>query len=586
MSGHRRAAALVAALLVAFMLPAIAPPGIARGAEPSPAALPPPPIAGTISGFALGSDGGTLAGGTITACVVSTFDCSSATIAGDDSYSVTVLTGFAYRVSIDPPFPYFSGYYDDVAPGAFTRNIAEATAVPVFIGDVFLRTMVVPRSFVPPPAFGSISGYMFGANDGPLTGTTVTACSATWACSNGTVGSDGYYWIGYLPAGTYTLAITPPLGSGYASGYYAAWAQGFFTTSSASATAFSVWNTNVTLPTIVVQWGHPIPAYGAISGTVVGASGGSLAGGTVTACSATYSCWSATIGSTGAYHVGYLPASVYVVSITPPSSAYLTGFYAAGAAGNFTTSASSATGVTVWNADVLLPTIVVPWAPTYGSISGRAVGLSDGALAGGTVTACNAAASCANATIGADGSYWIGTLPSGSYTVKITPTSTSGYPTGYYASGASGYFTTSASSATVVNVAGAGVALPKIVVPWTGSGTGGIVVDHPKAYVVWAYLRPEFTEGTTTSLRIAQGERAELASYIDPALSGMRVEVWRRLKGKAWVMITTRGISGAGWVVYRFTATGGTNGAQYRFHLPATSLTTSVWSVARTVRLL
>ena len=72
---------------------------------------------------------------------------------------------------------------------------------------------------------------------------------------------------------------------------------------------------------------------------------------------------------------------------------------------------------------------------------------------------------------------------------------------------------------------------------------------------------------------------------IDPTLAGMRVEVWRRLAGKSWVLITTRGISGQGWVVYRFTATNGTNGAQFRFHLPATSLTLSVWSVARTVRL-
>ncbi len=586
MSGHRRAAALVAALLVALILPVVAPPGVARGGEPEAAAFPPPvPITSTISGFALGSDGGTLAGGTITACAVSTFNCSSATLAGDDSYAVTVLTGFAYRVAIDPPFPYLSGYYDDLAVSAFTQDFGSATAVPVFTGDVFLRTMLVPRSFVPPPSPGAIAGYVFGANDGPLTGATVTACNAVWSCASATVGYDGSYWIGYLPAGSYTLAITPLLGSGYASGYYAAWAQGFFTTSAADATVFSVWNT-VTLPAIVVQWGYPVPAYGAISGTVVGASGGSLVGGTVTACNTSYSCASSAIGSSGAYHIGFLPAGVYVVSITPPSTAYLSGYYRAGASGNFTTSASLATGVTVWNSDVLLPTIVVPWAPTYGSISGKAIGLSAGALAGGTVSACNAAASCVSASIGTDGSYWVGTLPSGSYTVKITPISTSGYPTGYYASGASGYFTTSASSATVVNVAGAGVALPTITVPWTGTGTGGIVVDHPKAYVVWAYLRPEFTEGTTTSLRIAQGERAELASYIDPALSGMRVEVWRRLKGKAWVMITTRGISGAGWVIYRFTATGGTNGAQYRFHLPATSLTISVWSVARTVRLL
>jgi hypothetical protein len=389
-----------------------------------------------------------------------------------------------------------------------------------------------------------------------------------------------------VPAGTYTLAIQPPTGSPYPSGYYAQWAVGNFTTSAAGATPFGVAFTEVGLPTITVPLSWPVPAFGSISGAVVGQGGVSVAGGTVTACNSAYACTRATIGSGGAYWIGSLPAGNYTVSITPPSSAYLVGFYSATASGHFTTSASLASAVSVWNANVALPTIVVPWAPAYGALSGYVQGLSAGALAGGTVTACNAAASCANATIGADGAYSIASLPSGSYTLKVTPVAGSGYPTGYYASGATGYFTTSASSATVVNVAAATVTLPTIVVPWTGSGTGGIVVGPPRAYVVWAFLRPEFTDGTTTSLRIAEGDRAELASYIDPQLSAMRVEVWRRLKGKSWVMITTRGISGAGWVIYRFTATGGTNGAQYRFHLPATSLTVSVWSVARTVRLL
>jgi hypothetical protein len=584
---HRRpAAALAAALILAVMLPAVAVPGVARAADPTAEAWPPPlPVVSTIYGHAAGTDGGSLAGGTVTACSIAMPGCRSATIAYGGTFAIVVLTGDVYRVSIDPPYPYVPGFYAESAIGAFSPYPSEASPVPVYSGDVTLLPIIVPRPPAPPTA-GAISGHVFGLDAGSLAGGTATACSFTWSCRTATIRSDGFYRIGSVPTGTYTLAIEPPPYSPYVSGYFAAWAVGNFTTSASNATPFSVAAAEVVLPTMVVPWSWPVPTTGSISGTVTGAGGAPLVGATVTACSSTWSCLSATVGSGGAYWIGYLPAGDYVVSITPPSSAYLIGYYSSSASGHFTTSASLATVVSVWGTGVALPTVVVPWAVTYGAISGYVQGLSAGALAGGTVTVCSAAAACANATIGSGGAYWIGSLPSGSYTVKVTPTAGSGYSTGYYASTAPGYFTTNAASATVVSVAGATVTLPTIVPPWTGSGTGGIVIGKPQAYVVWAYLRPEFTDGTTTSLRITEGERAELASYVDPQLSGMRVEVWRRLQGRSWVMITTRGISGAGWVIYRFTATRGTNGAQFRFHLPATSLTVSVWSVARTVRLL
>ncbi len=578
-----RAAAVAAALVLSIMLPAVAAPGVASAANPAPD--PPLPIASTISGHALGIDGGSLAGGIVTACSLTVPFCNSDTISPTARYAITVPAGDTYRVAIDPPFPYLAGYYSAPALSAFTQDVSLASPILV-VGDVSLRGMIVPFGPVPPPGTGAITGYVVGIDAGSLAGGRVTACSAVWWCASGTIQLDGSYQIGVLPPGAYTLAIQPSLGSPYPSGYYASWAPGNFTTSISSATAVGVAYGVTVVPTVVVPLSGPVPSVGSISGSVVGSGGASLAGGTVTACSTAYACTRASIGSGGAYWIGYLPAGNYTVSVTPPSSSWLTGFYSASAPGYFTTSAAAATVITVWNSNVALPTIVVPWAVTYGALSGYVQGLTPGALAGGTVTACNAAAACATTTIGSDGAYWLGSLPSGSYTVKIVPVASSGYPTGYYAAGGTGHFTVSASSATVVSVAGATVTLPTIVVPWTGSGTGGIVVGPPKAYVVWAFLRPEFTDGTTTSLRIAEGERAELASYIDPQLAGMRVEVWRRLKGKSWVMITTRGISGAGWVIYRFTATAGTNDAQYRFHLPATPMTISVWSVARTVRLL
>jgi hypothetical protein len=409
------------------------------------------------------------------------------------------------------------------------------------------------------------------------------------SCTSATIGSDGSYWIGAIGPASYTVSITPPPFSPYISGWYSSFSPGNFSTSSGAATSVPVWNSNVSLPTIVVPGFGP--SHGSISGFVVGAFSGSLAGGIVTACGTSWSwiCSSATIAWDGSYWIGTLPTGSYLVSVTPPTSSWVAGWYAAGWSGNFTTNASSATAVNVWSSNVSLPTIVVPGfvpAPTWGSLSGYAVGSTSGALAGGSVTACSVSWSCVSTTIGSNGWYSIGSLPSGSYTVMVAPLSSAGYQAGYYAAGWTGNFTTSSSSATAVSVWSTGVTVPTITVPRTvPPNTGGIVVTTPQAYIVWAYLRPEFSTGTSTSLRITPGARAELASQIDPRLAGMRVEVWRRLAGKSWVLITTRGISGEGWVIYRFTATPGVAGAQFRFHLPATSLTLSVWSVARTVRL-
>ena len=157
----------------------------------------------------------------------------------------------------------------------------------------------------------------------------------------------------------------------------------------------------------------------------------------------------------GSYWIGTLPSAGYTVSITPPTSAYVAGYYAAGWSGNFSTHASSATVVTVWNTNVSLPIIIVPGyapVPTYGSLQGYAVGATAGALAGGSVTACSVSWSCVSTAIGSNGWYAIGSLPSGAYTVMVAPLSGAGYQAGYYGAGFTGNFTTSSSSASPVSV--------------------------------------------------------------------------------------------------------------------------------------
>ncbi len=572
MVGHRRAAALAAALLIVFMVPAMAPQGVAQATTG----------AGTIFGTVTGPYGAAVVGASVSACYGADCEVSSTNSSGSFSMSVTDGT---YIVHVTPLFGsgYPSGFFNSYASGNFSQSTS--TGIPV-LADAHDASMQLP--YGPSPTVGSISGTVVGASYGSLQGGTVTACTAWSSCAFDTIDANGAYWIDTPVAGTYTLTISPPSGSGYPFGYYSVGSAGNFSTNVSFATSFSVGSTPVGLPLITLS-GYS-PGSGSISGTVVGANSASLAGGTVTACPSAswwWTCASATIAWNGSYWIGSLPSGTYVVSITPPTSSFLSGWYSNWTSGNFTTSASSATAVSVWNTNVWLPLIVVPGyapVPTWGTISGTVVGANSGSLAGGTVQACTAGYSCTTATIGSTGSFWFGTLVAGTYTLSIIPTTASGYPSGYYAAGAVGNFTTNVASATAFSVWNTNIVLPQITVP--GTGTGGIVVVTPQAYIVWAYLRPEFSDGTGTSLRIAQGDRAELASMIDPKLAGMRVDVWRRLAGQDWVLITTRGISTEGWVIYRFTATGGTNGAQFRFHLPSTSLTLSVWSVARTVRLL
>ena len=543
---------------------------------------PPPPTFGSISGTVVGAGGGSVAGGTVQACTIPGWFCTPATIAGNGSYWIGSLAAGTYAVSITPPTSAFvPGYYLLGATGNFTTSSSLATQVTVVNANVPLPLITVSAGVV--PGFGSISGTVVGTYSGSLAGGTVQACTTPgWFCTSATIGWDGSYWIGTLPSANYIVSITPPTSS-YVAGYYAQWATGNFTTSASSATVVTVWNSNVPLPLITVPGYYPTG--GSISGTVVGTYSGSVAGGTVQACTTPgWFCRSATIGWDGSYWIGTLTSGSYIVSITPPISSYVAGYYAQWATGNFTTSASSATAVSVWNTNVALPTITVPGytpTPTYGSLSGYVVGAAAGSLSGGSVTACTTSLVCVSTTIGSNGAYAFTSLPLTSYTLMVTPLSGSGYPSGFYAAGLTGNFTTASTSATRVNVA-TNVTVPTITVPLS---QGGIVVVTPQAYVVWAYLRPEFSTGTSTSLRVPEGSRAELASMIDPKLAGMRVEVWRRLAGQGWVMITTRGISGQGWVIYRFTATAGVGGAQFRFRLPASPLTLSVWSVARTVRL-
>jgi len=204
-----------------------------------------------------------------------------------------------------------------------------------------------------------------------------------WGCRSSDIDMSGRYWIGGLVGGaSYTVGISTgfgptPVGPAplnvdpqhhqpgwwYPMGWYSASAFGHFTTSFANATPVWVWGP-VQLPTIIVNpgWNPPVPTSASVSGNVVGLSAGALAGGVVSACNtSTWVCASTSIQSTGAWSFSSLPNATYRIAVAPPTGAnYPSGFYAAGATGNFTVITANATFITVAGTAIAVPTITVP----------------------------------------------------------------------------------------------------------------------------------------------------------------------------------------------------------------------------------
>jgi hypothetical protein len=345
---RRRVAALAAALSLVFLIPAAAPTDVAAF----------PSEGGAIYGTVIGQDHGTLMGGTVTACL--TFGgCWRATIDSDHTYRFDGLPGGPYTVGVTPPSygaRYLSGWYSSWSVGNFTPSYASASIV------YPTATRILPPIIVPvrAPTLGSITGRVFASSGAAMAGGSVMACGLTAGCRSVAIGWDGQYAIGGLLPDRYRVSISPPPFTPYPSGFYSAWSPGYFTVSAGAATLVWVGNGNVALPTIVVP--VPILLRGSISGSVIGSDGGSLAGGTVTACPAPAgACTARQVAWDGSYLLPNLAPASYVVSVAPPVSApYLSGFYSSWSLGYFNPVLANATLVPVANVNVALPRVVVP----------------------------------------------------------------------------------------------------------------------------------------------------------------------------------------------------------------------------------
>ncbi len=375
---RRRVAALAAALSLAFLIPAAAPTGAVAIA---------PVEGGVIYGTVIGQDHGTLMGGTVTACL--TYGgCWRATIDSQQTYRFDGLPGGPYTVGVTPPSygaRYLSGWYSSWSVGNFTTSYASASIV------YPTATRILPPIVVPvrAPSLGSITGRVLASSGAPLAGGSVMACGLTAGCLSVGISWDGGYAIGGLLPDRYRVSISPPPFTPYPSGFYSAWSPGYFTVSAGAATLVWVGNGNVSLPTIVVP--APIALHGSISGSVIGSDGGTLAGGTVTACPAPVGvCTARQVAWDGTYLLPDLAPASYVVSVVPPPSApYLSGFYSSWSLGYFNPVLANATLVPIAFVNVALPRIVVPRFVVVGGPAAAPAGPS--APAAGTASAKPAA---------------------------------------------------------------------------------------------------------------------------------------------------------------------------------------------------
>ncbi len=180
------------------------------------------------------------------------------------SYTVGISTGFGpvppgpTPFNVDPQHHqpgwwYPMGWYSNSAPGHFTTSFANATPVWVW-GPVQLPAIIVNWGWRPPaPTSAAVSGTVVGLSAGALAGGVVSACNtSTWVCSSTSIQSTGAWSFASLPNATYRVAVAPPTGANYPSGFYANGSTGNFTVNSASATFITVAGAAVTVPTITV----------------------------------------------------------------------------------------------------------------------------------------------------------------------------------------------------------------------------------------------------------------------------------------------------------------------------------------------
>jgi hypothetical protein len=366
------------------------------------------PLGYSISGRVTGPGGIPLPGINVNACPDAGGPCYySDTTAADGTYThVDLIPAGSYRVQFsDPNATYVFAYYTTTGS---TPNWSDATLVSV-----------------PPNASGidvqllqgfNISGMVTGLGNAPLANVWVCAWSTDGGSCDWTLtAADGTYRTGALVAGSHKVQFYP--NGTYANGYY-------------SATGFtSSWDlaTPINVPPNASGINVQLPLAFSISGTVRGSGGAPLANVLVEAClSSAWGCDDSSIASSvstavdGTYTISDIAAGTYKVSFQDSGHVYATGYYATA---GYTATWDTATQVSV---PPSLAGINVQLPVGY-KISGTVTGPGATPLLGINVIACDWF--CTVASTAANGTYSLGGLAVGSYTVQFDD------PSGTYAFG-------------------------------------------------------------------------------------------------------------------------------------------------------
>ena len=344
---------------------------------------------GAISGFVRDTGGAPIPDASIAARDYNTgYWVAGSQSESDGSYVLEGLPAGTYRVQAGAYSAYLSEYYYEASnqPGATPVAVSSAQQT----GNIDFTLALG----------GSVSGFVYDANDAPISAAYVQVTDNTignWAGSANT-GSDGSYKVWGLPTGNYVVrASAYP----YVTEYY-----------QEAATREQATPVPVTLSQEASGINFTLALGGSISGFVYDADDAPISGVYVRVTDNTTGNWagSANTGSDGSYKVRGLPTGNYVVRAS--AYPYVTEYYQDAATREQATPVPVTVSQETGGIDFTLD-------PSHGSISGYVTDSQDNPIAGASIEVTDnvtgRGVGCAHTSD--DGSYEVVGLPSGNYVV-------------------------------------------------------------------------------------------------------------------------------------------------------------------------